>query len=312
MLLILCKCIDDNASNVIVDSAFAKYVDAFIESGRSRGRDIDFSDTGLDIRFGEVNQNAGAECFELGNSADGSHRIRISEPYWNEIDELAREVMIFHELGHCELERIHDNQLFSIGDWKSIMRGYPIPNKDPAINFHASRKKYYLDELFNPSLEFPEWIQLAPEYDEESGNEGLVFEFINEVKIDTNSLIRLDNFLFDLSINTHANNGILNVRFGETEKSNAYHFSIDIVTKKDIIFSAENIGALNVLDIDSVLKSNSVNIFRIRKNNDRIDVFLNGQFLYWLDGNDLGLNFLQVYADQQNKKISLSGKLYNL
>lgn len=309
--LLIIRCSDDNGGEIIINPAFNSYVDSFIESGRVRGIDIDFSDTGLSIQFGEVDDQAAAECSELGSAFDGSHRIIISEEYWNQIDDLEREVIIFHELGHCELGRIHDGQIFSNGDWKSIMRGFPISQKEPAVYFLGTRKNYYLDELFNPSLPFPDWKDYSPAFDINIEKE-LVYEFSALESVGNLNFQELDQFLIDINISSFLENGDLVFRFGSFSFEKNYTVSIQARSKRAIIFKLENKGILNVMDLDKFISSTDITSLRIKKNQDRIDVFLNGIFIYWLDGDNVSLDLLEVESNLMMNHPMFSGKIFKI
>jgi len=65
---------------------------------------------------------------------------------------------LFHEFGHCFLNRTHTNEILPNGEWKSLMRGGTLPNnRSYVINFRGFRKDFYWDELFDPETSTPEW-----------------------------------------------------------------------------------------------------------------------------------------------------------
>ncbi len=54
----------------------------------------------------------------------GYNRMVIVEPWWDILDDLQREVTIFHELGHCVFDLDHDDAQYEDGCSKSIMSTY--------------------------------------------------------------------------------------------------------------------------------------------------------------------------------------------
>jgi hypothetical protein len=74
------------------------------------------------------------------------------------------EVLLFHELGHCVLGRLHDNKRLPNGDFKTLMNEndlsvytscvYPVDN-GPCDN--RFKRSYYLDELFDEGTPVPDW-----------------------------------------------------------------------------------------------------------------------------------------------------------
>ena len=69
--------------------------------------------------------------------------IVITEEYWTKADDIERELVVFHELGHCVLGRHHLNAQFSDGRPVSIMNYKNVSEKQFLEN-----KDYYLRELF--------------------------------------------------------------------------------------------------------------------------------------------------------------------
>ncbi len=167
IFLSACRPEPTEVSNINVDEAFEPYVNSFIQEGAKRGYDIDFSDTGLSIVFGNI-VNASASCTEIAGHDSGSHQILVNKDAWHTLNDSLRERLIFHELGHCELNRVHRNDKFEDGSWKSIMRGDPLSEADEKlpIPYFGFRKDYYINELFEESVSLPDWADLKFEYDE--------------------------------------------------------------------------------------------------------------------------------------------------
>lgn len=78
------------------------------------------SDThNIDIRFVDKMttdyKNAVGYCYKPTNS------IEILRSYWAEIPNIKRQMLIFHELGHCLLDKKHSDELLLDGCGASIM-----------------------------------------------------------------------------------------------------------------------------------------------------------------------------------------------
>jgi len=69
----------------------------------------------------------------------------IDKAFFNQTSELLKEMVIFHELGHCVLFRGHREATYSNGTCASIMRSGVEGCRD---NYRASTRAAYLDELF--------------------------------------------------------------------------------------------------------------------------------------------------------------------
>ncbi len=137
-----------------VDPALEPYVQAFVDEGAKRGHEIDFSESGLKIEFSDRQlEFAGGFCYV------GDYHIVINKSVWQDGFEDYKTRLIFHELGHCELNRSHKNDRFANQVWKSLMRGDPLNPAERRIPvpFTGFRKEYYIDELFDPGTSTPGW-----------------------------------------------------------------------------------------------------------------------------------------------------------
>lgn len=71
--------------------------------------------------------------------------IAVLKPWWfQDTDPSERELVMFHELGHCVLDRDHDETLIR-GKPKSIM--YPYMN--PVFPEYKKHRDYYVKELLS-------------------------------------------------------------------------------------------------------------------------------------------------------------------
>lgn len=80
-------------------------------------------------------------------------------------NEYHREILVFHELGHCILDRReHRDDLLPNGNIASIMRSTGEQVYGGSLNYY--KRDYYLDELFDPSTPAPDWATDFPTYAE--------------------------------------------------------------------------------------------------------------------------------------------------
>lgn len=144
------SCKDTNEYRV--NDEFAPYVQKFIDEAALRGKTYDFEKTGLIIEFANLDNDVAGLCHY-----EDPIRIQIDKDYWNALqgtegEELMKEDLIFHEMGHGILGRKHINDILENGDWKSIMcGGDKVDDRPWNINYRGFRRTYYLDELFNQS-----------------------------------------------------------------------------------------------------------------------------------------------------------------
>jgi hypothetical protein len=100
----------------------------------------------ISINFNKLEDYVGV-CFIFNN---GQRKIEIDAQFWDEADDLTREELLFHELGHCVLNRDHDLTLTSHSDYdynfpNSIMYPYVFGGAP----FYEQFKDHYWEELTN-------------------------------------------------------------------------------------------------------------------------------------------------------------------
>lgn len=142
--------------------ALARYQAAFLEEAAARGFDFKDELNNLQFRFEDRLLFDGEEfCGYVPVATSGAYTNEVlfatNENCWTGRPEAAQEALVFHELGHAILDRFHRNDKFPNGAWVSIMA------TKSASTFYvgniADRRKYYLDELFDPSTPPPDWGQ---------------------------------------------------------------------------------------------------------------------------------------------------------
>ena len=69
--------------------------------------------------------------------------VIVNAKWWQSASEGQREALVMHELGHCVLERGHNNAYNSISAPESIMNAYLLDARQ-----YETHREYYLDELF--------------------------------------------------------------------------------------------------------------------------------------------------------------------
>ncbi len=163
ILLLGCSKEPDFEPEYNVPDNIQPIVSRFLQEAAQRGFSYEISN--LIVRYdAELPAPFCGQC----NSSDLNPRIQkiisINQNLqcWFSAEEF--EALIFHELGHCFLGRLHDNSLLPNGDPKSLMMEsnfsvyspciYPIG--DEPCNF-LFKRPYYLDELFDQGTPVPEW-----------------------------------------------------------------------------------------------------------------------------------------------------------
>ena len=145
-----------------VPAEFEPYVVRFMNEAKARGKDILIDnliikkDSTLPTQYCAISNT-------ISEKNDVQKIISINVPYcWQ--NDVQLEALIFHELGHCVLGRVHDNTLMPKGDPKTMMYPDNISVYSPCVYFIGScdllyRRPYYIDELFNPLTPVPDWAK---------------------------------------------------------------------------------------------------------------------------------------------------------
>lgn len=78
--------------------------------------------------------------------SDGYKEIKVNKKFWENYSTEQREVLIFHELGHCVFNLDHDNN-HSLYCPASVMRSYLFSDFE-ILYCYIPNRSYYLDDLF--------------------------------------------------------------------------------------------------------------------------------------------------------------------
>lgn len=134
-------------------------------------------------RYGKPIGNIPVQIRELSDNRagtcrlwyDGRREIIVSEQFYNDTldDPYLLEATVFHELGHCVLNRDHDWGKTDTTDstiYKSLMYPYVFSTSD----IYEANYEYYHDELFSPESRGSLGLRLAHTHSHESGEHGFV------------------------------------------------------------------------------------------------------------------------------------------
>jgi len=263
-----------------VDPEFEPYVQEFIREGAKRGHNIDFSDTGLKVEFSTTDISPAAGLCYLRQ-----HHVVIDKVNWFRFSERFRSFLLFHELGHCELDRLHRNEQFQDGSWRSIMRGDPFigfENRMP-VPYFGFRIDHYINELFNPNTSPPTWANRSFDYNEDlARNEILSFEDVNRVNERVNSDITSYEFEFNINLESAGQSrtriewsGSEVIYFLEIIPTWGYYLGVKLEGLDNYLFYDNNITLQNNKPIEKIT---------IRNHQGLEQIFINDLFIYHFDG----------------------------
>jgi len=120
------------------------YFNKFEQEAYEQGFSIDLAAQGINYKFEDIEQE-----FVAGMCTYNSHepnQITIDREFWQKASNSLREMVIFHELGHCALGRDHREGHDADGFCISIMRSGDGSCRD---GYNSQTKTYYMSELFN-------------------------------------------------------------------------------------------------------------------------------------------------------------------
>ena len=126
-----------------VDQALWSYYSDFEVQAAARGLSIDLESLGITGAFEDLEgEHVAGQC---SFSRFRPNEVRIDTEFWRRASNNLREMIVFHELGHCVLLRGHEEASLSNGACVSIMRS---GNGDCLDNYRSRTRSFYLDELF--------------------------------------------------------------------------------------------------------------------------------------------------------------------
>lgn len=124
---------------LVIDSRLKPYFDRFEEEATLRGLDLDFTD--LEGRIEELD-GLGGQCVRNTALPD---QVLIDFVFWTQASEFEKEFIVFHELGHCVLNRSHLETKNPDGSCLSIMHS---GSSGCRFIYNEGNREEYLEELF--------------------------------------------------------------------------------------------------------------------------------------------------------------------
>jgi len=149
----LFSCLDEFADDDVqqqevgytdVDQRLWEYYKQFEEEGKKRGLNINLRTTQISGEIDAIHDNNVIGTCEYGRFYN--NHITIDDSFWSRSSILGKEFVVFHELGHCFLNRGHKEDSTSEGLCVSLMRS---GNGGCTDAYNSRNRAYYLDELFS-------------------------------------------------------------------------------------------------------------------------------------------------------------------
>ncbi len=147
MIVIMSGCAKENQENLTVeeltiDTELQPYFERFVAEGAVRGMTIDLVEKRIEGFLIDIEEtDVAGQC---SYSATSTRKVNIDINYWNSATDLEKEFVVFHELGHCYLERSHSDAQEN-RNCTSIMHS---GTSGCRFRYNATSRSEYLDELF--------------------------------------------------------------------------------------------------------------------------------------------------------------------
>lgn len=127
-----------------IDSPFQGYVNSFEQTSASEGNALTITD--LIITFGTTpSMNETGVCEVAENETP---RIIVNQRIWNTLNDYDKQEVIFHELGHCVLRRIHQNsEMLAYNGAQTVPESVMYPYRIPGTIYRDNMAHYH-GELF--------------------------------------------------------------------------------------------------------------------------------------------------------------------
>jgi hypothetical protein len=126
-----------------IGNDFVPLVSQFEDEARARGKNLTVSS---EIKFGHLDTGTSGLC----QSGLGHNTITILKGSWDSMNDDGKRALLYHELGHCELGKSHDEHESRVDidgtNYSKTSIMYPELNK--VLRAYSLLEKQYLDELF--------------------------------------------------------------------------------------------------------------------------------------------------------------------
>jgi len=151
MLVLVSACKTDDGPEVPeqrtfpgVDERLWTYFERFEINAAERGITVDLVAAGITGVIESIDEDNVAGTCNFNRNVP--NHVMVDEQFFNQVGDLFREFIIFHELGHCFLFRDHLEEEDQLGRCVSIMRSGTGECRD---NYSSNTRQPYLDELFD-------------------------------------------------------------------------------------------------------------------------------------------------------------------
>jgi len=267
-------------------SELEPYVEEFILQANLHGLHMNLEDYNFEIKFGDIDDiHVAGSCNRVENL------IIIDYLLWERKDEQEKEWLIFHELGHCLLDRGHRNEKTQSFECMSIMKGVE-EDFECSSNLYSQRwRNYYIDELFDERTPFPDWYLDNQKYTNEfTKNQFSILikdTLVEQIEFDSILFENYDRYLIEIEFgNWNTQENLVQINLGNFTFSNC-----NICTGNKTSLRSNN-PRYRYYD-SSELSFNSDIKLSIIRNQDILSFFVNETFVHAMEHQVIEGNLLR-------------------
>jgi len=132
----------NNKSYPLADKDLWVYYHSFEKEALLRGYNYDLALLEISGVIENIVEDGVAGTCQYGNHI---HHVTIDKSFWENASTLKREMVVYHELGHCVLYKDHNEDYNREGTCLSIMNSGTAPC---TVAYTYQNRDYYIDELF--------------------------------------------------------------------------------------------------------------------------------------------------------------------
>ena len=126
----------------LIDPTLRPYLEAFKDEAEARNFDVNYRTRMIEGRLSYHPDDTRLGWCDYNGTEP--NKMTINTLFWEVLDDLGKEKLVFQELGHCVLFRQHNDVKQDDGYCESIMHS----GQACADNYTLETRADYLDELF--------------------------------------------------------------------------------------------------------------------------------------------------------------------
>ncbi len=142
LMLGLSACAKDHPSKIEIDPRAQPYVNAFVIDGEKVGHTVFITDLTVEISD-DIPSTLNGRCYRDTNKTP---RVVLRRSQWDFLSEFEQKMLVYHELGHCLLNRTHNDAaiiveipIFSTVKTRTVYTS--------VMNHNASVMEYYYTDM---------------------------------------------------------------------------------------------------------------------------------------------------------------------